>query len=308
MNNSFADIVIVNWNSERLLLDCVNSIIHSENIEVTNRIFIIDNNSADNSLEILPSHPKIHIVRNDQNFGYARAANIGFKRCTAGYVLLLNPDTRLFPSTIPKCLACMESLPEVDILGCMLFDEKGKITPTCVRFPTPARYFFDATGLSKLFPKIFTPALFMTDWDHTTDRYVDQIIGAFMFIRNEVFQKIGYFDERFFVYDEELDFSKRLADTGGKSFYNASIHAVHIGEGTTKNVKAYRLFLNLKSRLLYSRKYFSTLGYLSVWCSTFLIEPVSRSVFLLVKRKPKEIRDVIKGYAMFLYKKDISKP
>jgi GT2 family glycosyltransferase len=194
----------------------------------------------------------------------------------------------------------MKSDSTIDILGCSLIDDNGKLTNNCSRFPTPIRIFNDASGLSKIAPKIFTPATIMTDWDHLQSRQVDQVIGAFMFMRKSIFEKIGYFDEQFFVYFEEVDFSKRLALANGKTYFNSAIKAIHSGEGTTHSVKAFRLFLSLRSRLQYSKKHFSYAGYLLVWFSTFLIEPFARILFLIFKGNAKEVKGILRGYNMLI--------
>jgi hypothetical protein len=125
-------------------------------------------------------------------------------------------------------------------------------------------------------------------------------MGAFMFMRRSIFEKIGYFDERFFVYYEEIDFSKRVAEKGGKSFFNANIKAIHSGQGTTNSVKGLRLFLNLRSRLQYAKKHFNYGGYACVWLCTFFIEPFTRSLFLLLSGKIDEISDLFKGYKLLI--------
>jgi GT2 family glycosyltransferase len=140
----------------------------------------------------------------------------------------------------------------------------------------------------------------MRDWNHNESRYVDQLMGAFMFMRSSIFAQVGFFDEQFFVYYEEVDFSKRLDKLGGKSFFNASIKAIHSGEGTTKSVKAFRLYLNLRSRLQYAKKHFSFLGFLLVWFCTYFIEPITRGVFLGLSGKNDEIPDLYKGYKLLL--------
>lgn len=292
------DIVIVNWNAGDLLRNCIQSIIECRNIEIVQTIFIVDNHSRDESLSFINPHEKIEIIENPGNYGFARACNQAFEKCSSKYVLLLNPDTILYPETLEKCESFMNDNLDIDILGCQLLDEKENISLSCARFPTPLRYFYDATGLSKLSPHIFTPAILMSDWDHKSDRIVDQVMGAFMFMRRNVFDKIGYFDERFFVYLEELDFSKRLAEFGGKSYYNSSIKAIHFGEGTTSNVKAFRLFLNLKSRFKYSKKHFSKLGHIFLVVTTITIEPIAKSAYFLFSGRTKEIKEMIKGYKM----------
>lgn len=113
----------------------------------------------------------------------------------------------------------MKERKEVDILGCQLLDDNGEVSHSCLRFPTPLGIFREITGLSSIAPSIFKPGIIMTDWDHKESRFVDQVMRAFMFMRKFVFEKVGYSDERFFVFYEEVDFSKRLSELGGRSFF-----------------------------------------------------------------------------------------
>ena len=294
------DIVIVNWNSGDYLYKCVETIFRSANEEVVGQVFIIDNNSSDESFKKIKSHNKIVLIKNEQNNGFSKACNQGFKLCTSPYVLLLNPDTQLFDTTLIKCISFMSGHLDIDILGCQLLDDNGEISYSCARFPTPLRYFYDGTGLSKIAPKIFTPAILMTDWDHRNSKKVDQVMGAFMFMRLSIFEQLGYFDERFFVYYEELDFSKRLFNAGGVSYFDAAIQATHSGGGTTNNVKAFRLFLNLRSRMQYAKKHFIFAGYIFVAFCTYAIEPLTRGIFLLLSGKFKEIGEMLKGYRLLI--------
>jgi len=300
------DIVIVNWNSGDFLYKCIKSIFTPDNEPPLGRVIIMDNHSTDGSLEIIAPHPKIEIRRNPVNLGFARACNEGFRLSNAAYVLLLNPDTQLLPGCLTGCAQFMDRHPEIDILGCRLLDDQGKTTPTCSRFPKPSGFLSDALGLSKIAPRLFKPAIMMTYWDHRDSRKVDQVMGAFMFIRRPVFDRIGYFDERFFVYYEELDFSRRLAEAGGTSFFNSDITAIHSGGGTTAKVKAFRLFLNLRSRLQYARKHFSATGYATVWFSTYCIEPFSRMLLLLFRGNLTEIRQLFAGYSLLLKNRIVS--
>jgi hypothetical protein len=296
------DIIIINWNSGNYLEKCITSILSTGNADYVDKIFIIDNNSSDNSLDKVSPGNKIQIIRNKENRGFAKASNQGFYLSKAPYVLLLNPDTQLLNTTLKDCIDFMGSHFETDILGCRLLNDNGETSPSCARFPTPVKLFMDSIGLSKVLPKLFSPAILMTDWDHRSSKYVDQVMGAFMFMRHSIFEKVGYFDESFFVYCEELDFSKRLHDLGGKSFFNTDIVAIHSGEGTTKAVKAFRLFLNLRSRLQYAKKHFSYFGYLLVCSGTYFIEPISRIFFLLSTGRFKEIKAVFEGYKMLVGK------
>jgi N-acetylglucosaminyl-diphospho-decaprenol L-rhamnosyltransferase len=294
------DIVIINWNSGNYLNKCVQSLFASDRPEIIKQVFIIDNNSSDLSIEKIEKNDKILVIQNPSNNGFSKACNQGFKLCSSPYTLLLNPDTQLFDTTLADCISFMNMNERIDILGCQLVNDNGAITHSCARFPSPLRYFFDAIGLSKTAPGIFHPALLMMDWNHKESKVVDQVMGAFMFMRTSIFEKIGFFDERYFVYYEELDFSTRLAESGGISYYNSDIKAIHSGEGTTYGVKAFRLFLNLKSRLQYAKKHFSFSGYCLVWTCTFIIEPVTRSILLALKGNVREIKNVFKAYFLLL--------
>ncbi len=295
------DIVIVNWNSGNFLEKCVGSIFTGSNERFVNKIIVVDNNSSDSSALFINNINKVELIRNTINYGFAKACNQAFELCTSKYVLLLNPDAFLMEHTLKEGIEFLENENAVDIMGCQLLDEKGNITPSCSRFPTPLHILFDASGLSKIAPSIFTPATLMTGWSHNESRFADQVMGAFMLIRKTVFDRLGFFDERFYVYYEDVDFCKRLSLINGKTFYNVSVKAIHVGEGTTRRIKTYRLFLSLRSRLLYAKKYFSTPGYMLVWASTFFIEPIARSIFLLFKLKPGEIPGVWKSVKMLLF-------
>lgn len=294
------DIVIVNWNSGEYLKKCIHSILSSNNKDFINRVIVIDNNSTDTSLKIITASDKIDLIINETNIGFSRACNQGFKQCTAEFILLLNPDAMLLDNTIKDSIDCMQQDKSIDILGCRLLGDNGKISASCSRFPSPTRIFFDASGLSKILPRYFKPATIMTDWNHLESKFVNQVMGAFMFMKTSIFEKVGYFDERFFVYYEEVDFSKRISIAGGHIFYNTSITAIHSGEGTTQSVKGFRLFLSLRSRLQYAKKHFSFWGQQSVWFSTFFIEPFTRVTLLIARGKIKEIKEVINGYTLLI--------
>jgi GT2 family glycosyltransferase len=265
-------------------------------LNLIGEIFIIDNYSTDKSIESIQGLSKIRIILNKENIGFGAACNQAIALSNAPYMVMINPDVLVYENTIEESFNFMEANTSIEILGAMQYDELGNIRPSCARFPTAIRFFNEATGLSKIFPKIFYPPTLMTDWSHTYSKNVDQIIGSYMFIRRSVFEKIGVFDPLFFVYYEELDLSKRLKDAGGISFYNHNIKLLHYGEGTTKNIKAYRLYLNLNSRLLYARKHFRRFGFILTYFSTLFIEPTTRVVFLLFQRKFDDINSTFSGF------------
>lgn len=274
------DIIIVNWNSGFFISDCIGSIMNSNHEDVKN-IIIIDNDSNDNSLDNLPSFNKVKIYKNKSNEGFAKACNLGTKYCESDYILFLNPDTKVFENTISRALEIIKQESEIGILGISLVDESNNVSKTCSRFLTPLRVLSYSIGLTKIFKN---KGMAMLDWDHKTSSYVDQVIGAFFLTRRELFNELNGFDETFFVYYEEMDFSFRASLMGYKSYYETSINAYHYGGGTTENIKSQRIFYSLRSRIQYSIKHMNFFGVIICVFSTLLIEMISRTVFLSISK------------------------
>lgn len=297
------DIVIVNWNGGELIKKTINSLLQINHLEVINKIYIVDNNSNDNSINELVSHEKIEIIKNNINRGFGAACNQAIKKSTTKYFLLLNPDVVLFEDTIYNSVLFLENRNDLDILGVQQINDDGKYVYSCSRFPTPWGVFTNALGLHKILPKFFRNNILMTDYNYEKSGFVDQVMGAYMMIRSEtVFKQIGIFDERFFVFNEELDLSKRLNDHGGKTFYNSEIKIIHSGGGTTNNVKAFRLFLYLQSTLRYNKKHFSFWGSFFSNIITCTLEFGSRIIFCLLRGDFSGVRETVTGYKYLIIK------
>jgi GT2 family glycosyltransferase len=138
----------------------------------------------------------------------------------------------------------------------------------------------------------------MKDFSHESSTEVDQVMGAFFFIRTDLFNQCNGFDEQFFVYYEEVDLSKRINSLGFKSIFLADCNAYHVGGGVSQQVKAKRLFYSLRSRILYSNKHFNFLSYIAVYFLTLLVEPISRIGFSLARLDFKAISETISAYKM----------
>jgi GT2 family glycosyltransferase len=133
----------------------------------------------------------------------------------------------------------------------------------------------------------------MTDWDHKTSRPVDQLIGAFFLTRRALFEHLGGFDERFFVYFEEVDFSYRAWKQGWQSYYLSEATAYHRGQGTTDRIKGLRLFYSLRSRIQYAHKHFGRPRAVALAFGSLCIEPWSR---LALGLRDSSARATIEGY------------
>lgn len=298
MKKSLVDIVIVNWNAGVLLKHCIDSVIEYKN-ENIGSIIVVDNGSTDNSMSLLPKDKNyIKLVYEEVNNGFGKACNIGARQTSSEYILFLNPDTVINESSVDGALEFMEKdgLCNTGICGIQLIDDNG-ISASCSRFPSVSNILCSSIGLSKLFPILGAP---MKEFSHEIDKEVDQVMGAFFLIRSSLFKKCSGFDERYFVYYEEVDLSKRANRLGYKSQFLSNINAYHVGGGVSRKVKAERLFYSLRSKFLYANKHFNFFSYLLVVFSIFSTELISRTIFSLLKLDFSTLFETINAYKMLI--------
>lgn len=297
------DIIIVNWNSGTLLHNCLESIVtaNRDTFELR-RVVVIDNNSSDGSAEGLEyADLPLLVIHNPENRGFAVACNQGAAGSKADYLLFLNPDTRLFSNSLSEPLLFMEQ-PEnshIGICGIKLTDELGNPTTSCARFPTLKIFFGRITGLSRLFPEFF-PEHLMSYQELFHCLEVDQIIGAFFLVRRSVYEKNEGFDERFFMYFEEVDFSLRVKRKGYSSYYLSHVSAYHKGNGSTGQIKATRLFYSLRSRIQYGFKHYSYWERILLMIITLIFEPVIRILLSIKRFSLAELKETMIGYSKIL--------
>jgi len=290
------DVVIVNWNAGDLLRDCVNSV-ERYGDGIVGSIIVVDNCSTDMSLQSIEKSRAV-IDRSGQNLGFARACNRGASQGKADYILFLNPDAAVFAGTIAATVTLMDG-PEgqgVGICGVKLVDAEGQVTRNCARFPTWNAMVGWSLGLSGKFAAF--PTHFMIDFDHEHDRDVDQVIGAFYFVRRSVFETLDGFDDRFFVYYEDLDFGLRARQLGWRTRYYSGTTAYHKGNGTSDQVKAHRLFYTWRSRMLYGFKFFHIWQAWICIAAILLVEPLLRIGRAVRRGSSAEVFDTVHAIRM----------
>lgn len=298
------DIVIVNWNAGDQLRDVIESV-WKYNIGIVQSIVVVDNASSDHSLDFITANKSmpIHVslIRNTENKGFGFACNQGARECSSEYILFLNPDAKLFDDTISKAVQFMSDPKnsDVGVCGAQLIDEHNQIARSCARFPNPLSFVLHSVGLLNL--NLFaTKGMHMLDWDHTETRSVDHVIGAFYFMRKHIFNALKGFDERFFVYLEDLDLSLRTRQAGFSIVYLTEVKAFHVGGGTSNQVKSTRLFYALRSRILYAFKHFNLLGAFNVLFFTLFVELFVRSIQGVIKGSFKRVLETWRGYFKLL--------
>jgi GT2 family glycosyltransferase len=296
------DIIIVNWNAGRQIQECLLSLAQATQRGYSlGRVIVVDNASSDGSANGssclgLP----LTVIQNSSNRGFAAACNQGAAGSTADYLLFLNPDTKILPDTLTKSVEYM-AVPEnseIGILGVQLLEEGGKISRSCSRFPTTKSFISNMLGLNRLFRKWF-PDQFYLEWDHLQSRQVDQVMGAYFFVREAVFKEVGGFDERFFVYCEEVDLSLRARQAGWFTYYLATAQCYHSGcERSFDEVKAHRLFYSFQSRILYGFKNLRTTSAVTLLLATLFIEPISRIGHAIVRGSIRQVWEVVLAYLL----------
>jgi len=231
-------IVIVNYNVKDFLRNCLDSIYNSD----TNLIFeiiVVDNNSHDDSFEELSKlYKDVKFILLKENLGFSKANNIGFAEASGEFVLILNPDTILSADTLHKVYHFMKSNPEIGASGCKVLNHDNTFQLPCRRsFPTPWNSFCKLFGLQKIFPNTKLFSEYNLTYKSIDESYeVDALIGAFMFVRNDVIDKINGFDEEYFMYGEDLDFCYKVKKAGYKVYYFHETSIIHFkGESTKRS-------------------------------------------------------------------------
>lgn len=264
-------IVIVNYNVCELLRKCLVSVFASTG-ELTFDVCVVDNVSSDGSSEMVAKEfPQVHLIANSENVGYPSANNQGMRHfgidnpdSNYRYILLLNPDTEVPSHGLAKILAYMDEHPDIGVIGPKLVLADGQLDLACRRsFPTPEISFYRMLGLSKLFPKSERFGRYnMTYLDPDTTTEVDSVVGAFMMVRTSAVRGEGLMDERFWMYGEDLDWAKRIKDSGWKVVYYPEVSVLHIKRASSSQSKRARLEFYKAMLIFYYKHYRASTSWL----------------------------------------------
>ena len=224
---------------------------------LSGEIIVVDNNSADDTMPyVKPKFPGVTFIENKENVGFARANNQAIMQAKGTYTLILNPDTIITPECLQKPLGWMAQHPHCGAIGLHMIDGNGQFLPESKRaFPTPWVSFCKIFGLSKLFPYSRAFAKYHLRYlDEFQPHAIDILAGAYMFCRTDLLQKIGGFDEDFFMYGEDIDLSYRMVKEGYQNWY-LPVNMLHYkGESTKKDSMRYvKVFY--EAMLIFYRKH-----------------------------------------------------
>lgn len=246
-------IIIVTWNSEDTIGKCLGSIKNSVE-EYKCEVIVIDNNSQDKTTEIIKNYYKdIILLINAENKGFAKACNQGAKlSSSAEYLLFLNPDLKLKQGCIGKLVEMMNNHPEIGIIGARILNEDGSVQNSVRKFPNLLEFFARDTILKYFTPYKRKKLAVKLKRPHP----VNQVSGACMLIRKRLFEELDGFDERFFMFYEEVDLCKRCWDSGHSVYYFPYAEGIHTGGSSRHKDKAKVLLYSYRSRIEYVKKYY----------------------------------------------------
>ncbi len=222
-------IIILNYKSRGLTLNCIKSIKESEWGGLKHEIIVVDNNSEDSLGKFISwQYPEIKFIQNERNLGMGAGNNVGLRRAEGTYTVIMNPDTIVFPRTFRRLYEFMESDPEVGLVGPKQFYPDKTVQASCFRWYGLFTPVYRRTPLGRLkFARRDVARFLMQDFDHNTAREVDWLLGSFLFCRSAALKIVGLFDERYFMYFEDADLCRRFWAKGWKVAYCPQAKIIH---------------------------------------------------------------------------------
>lgn len=250
-------VIIVSYKVPDLLLRCVSALVES-NLDQTLELIIVDNNSQDNGRELITSQfPELTWIQNSDNLGFASAVNIGIRAASGDFILLLNPDTLIEGDAISELYSFWQSHPDAGIIGGKIVNSDGSFQKQCRRqFPRPASAFFRLFGLARWFPTHHLASSYELDTiDIDESHEIDAVSGAFMSFPVSLTERIGLFDEGYFLMGEDLDFCYRAKQAGYKVYYYPDALVIH-HHGASRKTRPFRsIYYGHYAMLRYYRKF-----------------------------------------------------
>jgi GT2 family glycosyltransferase len=251
-------IIIVSYNVKDLLKQAIDSLLVASK-DIDSEFFVVDNASIDGTAQLINQfYPPINLIANKKNVGFSVANNQAISQAKGEYILVINPDTITQNDTLLKAIDFLDRHPDAGSLGVRMLDGKGKFLPESKRgLPTPWVSFCKLSGLYRLFPKSRFFNRYYMGWSSAFEtQEVDVLTGAFMLLRNSALEKVGLFDEHFFMYGEDVDLSYRLSLAGYKNYYFPEVYITHFkGQSTHKlSLRYIRSFYG--SMFIFAKKYF----------------------------------------------------
>lgn len=272
--------IIVSYNVKYYLQQCLETLYRSaEGIEM--EVFVVDNASTDGTPEYLKKtfpeekFPRLRLIENTENLGFGKANNLGLRESLGEYILFINPDTMVGENCLTDCLSFLEHHSNAGGLGVRMLKPNGAFAPESRRgMPAPFTSLCKILGLSKMFPQSHLfGRYYMQYQDEWKENAIDVVSGAFMMVPHAVLNKVGGFDEDFFMYGEDIDLSYRIQKAGYQNYYLPTPILHYKGESTEKSSYRY-VYVFYEAMLIFFDKHYKNYGFV-------LSLPIKISVFFL---------------------------
>ena len=266
-------VIIVSYNTRDMTLDCLRALY--ADLEASglggerSEVWVVDNASKDGSVQaIRDAFPQVRLIESARNLGFGVANNRALEQARGQFLLLLNSDAFPLPGATSTLLKYLQLHPEVGAVGPRLLNGDGSLQPSCWKFPAPHRAWAEAIGLAALLPQHPVVGDYFR-WAHDEERRVDFVVGAAVLLRREVYEAVGGFDENFFLYAEETDWMKRMAQANWPTVFVPQAQVTHLGgaSGTSKPGQN-PLFFDGQDRFV--DKHFGARGLLSFRAANFV--------------------------------------
>jgi GT2 family glycosyltransferase len=261
-------IIIVNYNTKDLLKQTVDSVLNTTS-KISYELIVVDNASRDGSTQMIKeTYKEVILIENEDNLGFSKGNNIGIKRASGKYVLLLNSDTVVLDNCLQECFKYMEKNADIGALGCKVVLKNGELDHACKRgFPTPEASLYYLLKLDRMFPKSKKFGMYDLKYLSVDDiNDVDSLIGAFMMVRHEVIDKIGMLDENFFMYGEDIDWCFRIKEAGYRNVYYPRAGIIHYKGESSKKRRYMTIYeFHRAMYLFYNKHYYNKYNFVVRW-------------------------------------------
>jgi len=276
-------IIIVNWNSKDFLEGCLKSIRDHVPAEEA-QVIVVDNASSDGSADMVRQRfPEYKMIDSGGNIGFGKANNLALRLCDTPHVLFLNPDTVVLPGAISKMIAFMNQNADVGAVGCRMVFEDGE--------PLPLPFQWLRTPVTELFVLFFGSFGFLTRLkgifpyqDPDKSGYVMKLYGGCLMVRKDVLDRVGYFDERFFMYCEDVELCQRIYRGGWKIYYMSDAEIIHHCGGSSRATEGeFSTLMKCESISLMIGKYYGKAGAIFYRGSVLIASSAKIAIVLMAR-------------------------
>ncbi len=223
-------IVIVTYNSEATIYNCLSSVFSSS---LKSEVIVVDNNSTDNTVEVINKFPNVKLIQNKKNFGFGKANNLGVKASNGNYIFFLNPDCVVEKDSVEKLAGFLEKNSETAVVGPKLINQDESIQREISPFPTVLSEILVLLRLHRI--GLFKKSVY-SDYDYGKTQSTEHLMGAALMVKRNVFEKLDGFDEKFFLWFEETDLLKRVSENGQKIVYYPESIVKHLVGQSTRQI------------------------------------------------------------------------